>query len=252
MRRATRFTTRSTLMAVGILVAAAGMYAALNLGQAAPPAPPAPPQPDAPIVVNVPPSTPLAARFVPAHAPSAREEVLVAMPPVAVTGSPVRDLVVWDGGAGRGWCAPKESALIAPSIPAMARNGHAVVHLHGDGKTWAYFGWNWGARFPGGCSDISGMRSLLVAIRMDGSVKPDSLCIALICSPTKAATRDIDILSRFPAISDGAWHELALPLGEMATGSGFDLHTACEIKVSLVSHRALATDVYLDAIGFAR
>jgi photosystem II stability/assembly factor-like uncharacterized protein len=168
-----------------------------------------------------------------------------------------RDLMVWNGdevAKGGGWNWPKDPPTVVPTITnTIVRQGKAALHLHGEGSNGASFGWNWLAWFPGdGGTDLTGMKTLLLSIRVDGAAKPESLRIALNCSSTKKASKEIDLIPRYPGITDGAWHEVAIPLDDMTVGSEFDPKKAWEINVLTGAKVPLNEDIYLDEIGFAR
>jgi photosystem II stability/assembly factor-like uncharacterized protein len=170
---------------------------------------------------------------------------------------PVRDLMVWNGdevAKGAGWNWPKDGPTLAPAITnTVVRQGKAALHLHGEGSNGASFGWNWLSWYPGdGGTDLSGMKTLLLAIRVEGMAKPESLRIALNCSSSKKGTKEIDLVPRMPTVTDGAWHEVAIPLDEMAAGTEFDVKKAWEIDILTSAKIPLNTDIYLDEIGFAR
>jgi hypothetical protein len=169
----------------------------------------------------------------------------------------VRDLMVWNGdevAKGAGWVWPKDPPTLAPAITnTVVRQGKAALHLHGEGSTGAAFGWNWQAWFPTDSgTDLTGMKTLLLSIRVEGMVKPESLRICLNCSSSKKATKEIDLIQRYPGITDGAWHEVSVLLDDMTVGTEFDPKKAWEINVLTGAKALLNEDIYLDEIGFAR
>jgi hypothetical protein len=170
-----------------------------------------------------------------------------------------RDLMVWDGAElGGGWRAPGSPATLIPVRDANEqRHGHAVVHGHGEGSNFATFGWNWIAWLPAdGGTDLTGMRTLIFAIRMVGDPVAESVRVALVASSGKSAgkstSKEVDIVRVVPSVRDGAWHEVAVPLASLIEGSSFNAKKAWEINIITWSKSTRTVDIYLDEIGFAR
>ncbi len=165
-----------------------------------------------------------------------------------------RDLMVWDGAElGGGWRAPGPPTLVPARAANERRHGHAVVHCHGEGSNFANFGWNWIGWFPSdGGTDVSAMRSLIFAIRIVGDPVCDSVRVALNTSAGKASSNEVDIVRLVPAVRDGAWHEVEVPLASLLDASPFNARKAWELKLLTWSKGTRTVDIYLDEIGFAR
>jgi hypothetical protein len=168
----------------------------------------------------------------------------------------VRDLMVWNGdefAKGAGWMDPKGGPTLLPAITnTIVRQGKAALRLHGEAVNAASFGWNWFSWNPAdGGTDVSGMKTLLLAIRVDGVVKPTVLRLSLNCSTGKVASKSVDLIALYPGLCDATWKEVAIPLEEFTTGSAFDPKKAWEIDIFVQAKTPLNNDIYLDEIGFA-
>jgi hypothetical protein len=260
-RRARQFNKFSLLVVVITLLLAGAIALSLRPGAA-----PASAMPMAQLDPPRPAETALPAPAAAADGPSAPsvQPAAAAPPPplpppaafvAASARSLHRDLLVWDGAAvGGGWRAPPNPPNLAPIRDANERrHGHAVVHCHGEGSNFANFGWNWSGWFPAdGGTDLTGMRSLIFAIRMVGDPACDSVRVALVASSGKPASNEVDVVQLVPAVRDGAWHEVEVPLASLLAGSAFNARKAWEIKILTWSKGTRTVDIYLDEIGFAR
>lgn len=168
-----------------------------------------------------------------------------------------RDVMVWNGdeaARGGGWMWPKDPPMVMPALTnEVVRQGKGALKLHAAGGNAATFGWNWCSWFPSDSgTDISGMKTLLLAMRIDGASKPDSVRIVLQCSSTKKPSKEAVLVTIVPTLADGAWHEVAVPLAELIDGTEFDAKKAWEFDLSVSGKAALDTDVYIDEVGFAK
>jgi hypothetical protein len=254
-RRARQFNKFSLLVVVITLLLAGVMAVSLRPGAAVTVAVPAA-QADVhrPVVPGIPAQPP--SLSAPVVQPTAAPPPLP--PPSAFVAAPARsmhrDLMVWDGAElGGGWRAPGPPTLVPARDANERRHGHAVVHCHGEGSNFANFGWNWIGWFPAdGGTDLSGMSTMIFAIRIVGDPVADSVRVALISSSSKASSTEVDIVKLVPTVRDGAWHEVVVPFASLTEGSTFNVRKAWEFKVLTWSKGTRTADVYLDEIGFAR
>jgi hypothetical protein len=166
-----------------------------------------------------------------------------------------RDLTVWvagDPARANGWSWPKEPLTLSPAVAAnVVHQGRSVLHMHTEGGKVAVWGWNWLGWYPPEGTDISGMKELLVAVRIDGADKPTSVRLGLDCSARKT-TKEYELMPHYAGLTDGGWHEVAVPLAEIVSGSEFDPHQAWELKLIVEAAAPVKADIYIDDIGFAR
>jgi hypothetical protein len=166
-----------------------------------------------------------------------------------------RDLTVWvagDPARANGWSWPKEPLTLSPALATDVRHqGRSVLRLHTEGGKVAVWGWNWLGWYPPEGTDISGMKELLVAVRIDGADKPTSVRLGLDCSARKT-TKEYELMPHYAGLTDGGWHEVAVPLAEIINGSEFDPHKAWELKLIVEAAALVQADIYVDDIGFAR
>jgi hypothetical protein len=202
------------------------------------PSVPVPRHPDAPLVVTDPTAAP----------------VLNATPADA-TQAVARDQMVWSGGdparAG-GWSDPKMPLTANPALDATVQyHGKSVIRLHIDGARTAVFGWNWLGWYPETeAADITAMKSVLLAIRVDGTSTPTSLRIGLEGTARKPSN-EYDLMQHYAGLTDGQWHEVAVPIEALVAGSAFDPHHTWELRVIAESTGAMVADVLVADVGFA-
>jgi hypothetical protein len=199
-------------------------------------------------------SAPSAQTVLPAEAPTPPTLPPPTVSMAAQAHSLHRDLMVWDGAErGGGWRVPGPPNLVPFRDADERHHGHAVVHCHGDGGNVVTFGWNWIGWFPAdGGTDLTGMRTLIFAIRIVSDPVVDSVRVALSSSTKKASSNMVDILQLAPTVRNGAWHDVDVLLTSLIDGSAFDAHKAWDIKILTSFHGARTVDIYLDEIGFAR
>jgi hypothetical protein len=166
-----------------------------------------------------------------------------------------RDLTVWvagDPARANGWSWPKEPLTSAPAVAAAVRHqGRSALRMHTEGGKIAIWGWNWLGWFPPAGTDISSMKDLLVAVRIEGADKPTSVRLGLDCA-TRKYTKEYELMPHYAGLTDGGWHEVSVPLAEIVDGSEFDPHKAWELRLIVEAAALVKADIYVDDIGFAR
>jgi hypothetical protein len=175
---------------------------------------------------------------------------------LAVEPVPARDLMVWNGdevakGGGFNW--PEKAGMTKPApTNDGARAGKAALKFHLEAVRQGGFGWNWHGWFPKDAgTDISAMAAVVLAVRVDGAAKPDSLSVSLKSNNGKQS-KEADLVALYPGLLDGQWHEAVVPLTAILPGGELDLAKAWEIVVSATAKADMTCDIYLDEVGFAK
>ena len=169
---------------------------------------------------------------------------------------PTRDLLVWNGdeeAKGGGWLWPEQAPMTKPAPAATAaRVGKMGLAMHIEGVPTCGFGWNWFGWFPKEAgTDISAMGSLLLTIRVDGSVKPTALRVQ-VKSNDNQGTAEVDLLPLYPTLCDGRWHEVAVPLATLRASGKLDPTKAWELCIATSAPTAMTCDISIDEIGFSK
>jgi hypothetical protein len=167
-----------------------------------------------------------------------------------------RDLLVWNGdeeAKGGGWLWPEQAPMVKPAPAASAaRIGKQGLAMHVEGVPTMGFGWNWFGWFPKeAASDISAMRTLVFAIRVDGASKPTAVRVQ-VKSNDNQGSAEVDLLPLYPTLCDGKWHEIAVPLATLQASGKLDATKAWELAFALSAPAAITCDVSIDEIGFAK
>jgi hypothetical protein len=175
--------------------------------------------------------------------------------------------MVWDGEdadtRARGWaaCEEKESCLAQLTVKSGAgRNGSMGLELAAKGKKWIGFGWNWFGWWPDNAgTDISTYKSLRFWLKVSaepGKQKPprETLRVSLRGSSKggKDATASVAVGDYAPALLDGEWHEIVMPLEPLFRGDGetFDNEKAWELDFGAWTTDECEYTLAIDEVAF--
>jgi NPCBM/NEW2 domain len=169
------------------------------------------------------------------------------------------ELMIWDGegakggagykGFGSGGQSPLEVA------PGQGRLGAGLRARLGGGNG-ANVGWNWHSWASDDAgTDLSGFAAITLWVRFTGAAAPQKVVMRLSCSPREPARRtvDIELVARQPGLMDGAWHQVMVPLAELAPqGHNFDRAKAWEVSFDISSTANMEGSIDIDEIGAVR
>jgi Concanavalin A-like lectin/glucanases superfamily/Bacterial Ig domain len=173
------------------------------------------------------------------------------------SGGTQREVMLWDGegpATGGGWSVPAEARIALQD--AVACHGTHALQFHVSGSNYANCGWNWrswGAGSP--ADDATAHACVIVALKVDGTAKPNSIRLVLRSPRPEDHNRSgdsdaIDLLPYCPTLLDGAWHDVAIPVKDItAKDAGFDLHHLFELSLFMNAPGAMESDVYIDDLG---
>jgi len=170
--------------------------------------------------------------------------------------------VVWDGeshATGKAWadCDQKPGCKSALAVePARGRAGTAALSLRGDGPGWIGGGWNFFGWWPKDAGlDVSAETHLVFWLRGEAptaEAAPAALTVSLRCSGAEqceSAGVEIQKYVTTDRPFDGAWHEVAIPLADLAK-NGFNPRTVWELVLGTWSNAPKSFALSVDDVGF--
>ena len=162
------------------------------------------------------------------------------------------DVTVWDGEGfadGHGWIAPQGKNSLKPSS-ADHYNGKQSLECHVEGNASTSAGWNWADWQMGGVTDTTGFDSLAFYVKITGD-KPAKMQVGLACGPDKTGSANVDIAAYTPDYLDGQWHQVIVPLKDLAKGK-FDPKTTYEIRFLSNQASESSFNMYVDVVRFLK
>jgi len=195
-----------------------------------------------------------AAATVAAAAPTTSPEV-----GAAAAGDLSKPLVVWNGDdvspTAKEWasCDTKPCTATMQPTPKVGMNGSTGLEFKASCKGgYVGFGWNWTSWYKGGASNITGRKLLKFAIQITATspeVAPsaDGIRVRLGCAKQDKCGKLVQSLGKYdPKVTDGAWHEITIPLVDMksedkdewddASAWEFQLHNWAPTPREFVAH----------------
>jgi hypothetical protein len=151
---------------------------------------------------------------------------------------PGQRIVVWNGeqaNTGAGWVNPTNSTIRAQSVEAHSGNRAVEFKFKDSSGKWLGAGWNWCAFLTGPHgTDITGMKNFNFWIKAKGKVA--DLQINLLCNGKmfdlpEHHTAKVSVLKYCPRFTDGAWHQVSIPLVDLKPPDGFDPVHVAELQM---------------------
>lgn len=189
-----------------------------------------------------------------AATPAAATDVAAADP-----GDLSKPLVVWNGDdvspTAKEWasCDTKPcSATLQPTANVGASGSMGLEFKASCKSGYVGFGWNWTSWYKGGTSNITGRKLLKFSIQITSAspeVAPaaDGIRVRLGCAKVEKCGKLVSSLAKYdPKVTDGAWHEITIPLVDMKTEDKdvwddasaweFQLHNWAPVPRDFVAH----------------
>ena len=176
---------------------------------------------------------------------------------IAAGGATINCLVVWDGeqaAKGSGWThATGAGEVTLRPQTAVAHSGHTALEMRCKGAQWLGAGWNWVAFTKGAGTDVRTMKRFTLWIKCSG--KGGDLQINLLCGGQEFDTPEhhtdkVHLLKYCPTLLDGQWHQVAIPLADLHTVTGYDPTKVCELQLGLLADEPVDCSFFIDDIGF--
>ena len=171
--------------------------------------------------------------------------------PAAVPGK----IVVWDGGrlnGGKSWVSPQTGTNSFLSQPAETDTNKTQLEFHGSGPLYIGGGWNWRGYWPPTIgTDTTTNRNLAFWLKVSGSAKPDILHVCLGSAGSTNTSRHVDIAGYAEDVADGQWHEVVIPLPDLADpASDFNPAKTWELQFHTWSPTARDFSLLVNEIAF--
>jgi hypothetical protein len=163
-------------------------------------------------------------------------------------------LVIWPGEAadkGVSWAGPADSHAALAVQKGQGREGKPALEFRSEGAGWRGCLWNWHGWWPEGAGTDIGPRShLCFWIKAEGQ-QPDSLDVGLGSADGKK-TGLVSIAQYVPAVWDGKWHEVVVPLKDIYAKekTEFNPAKARELDLNTWSHQPHKFTVLFGEISF--
>jgi len=171
-------------------------------------------------------------------------------------GNPKRT-IVWDGEAhdrGGSWVNPTTSTFLRTHGDAHSGNTSLELKFH-DKNIWIGCGFDWFDWKTGRTlgTDTSKMSNLNFWIKTTG-LKED-LQVQLLCNGDVVDTPEhhapkMSIAKYCPTFRDGKWHEVVIPLRDMAYPKGYDPKVVTMIDFGFNAEGEANGSIFLDDIAF--
>jgi hypothetical protein len=183
--------------------------------------------------------------------------LFVAVSCPAAEHAPIHRVVVWDGeqaARGSGWTNTTGSGEVRlRTQTAVAHSGNAALEIRCRGDKWLGAGWNWVAYTKGEGTDVRGLKRLTLWIKCSG--KGGDLQFNLLCGGQEFDTPEhhtekVHLLKYCPALLDGQWHQVTVPLADLKTVAGYDPTKVCELQMGLLASEPVDCSYFIDDIAF--
>jgi len=177
---------------------------------------------------------------------------------IAAGGAGTNRVSAWNGeqaAKGSGWThADGNGAVTLRPQTIVAHSGNTALEMRCQGaKQWLGAGWNWTAFTKGAGTDVRTMKRLTLWVKCAG--KGGDLQINLLCGGQEFDTPEhhttkVHLLKYCPALLDGQWHQVAIPLADLRTVPGYDPTRVCELQMGLPADEPVDCSFFIDDIGF--
>jgi hypothetical protein len=174
------------------------------------------------------------------------------LPPgdAAFAASTAGRLTVWDGEGfndGKGWMG----GGTLDRVEGDAHSGNAALDFHIDGGKAAQGGWNWHNWAQSGLTDIREFSRLVFWAKLTAPAGAlDKISVCLNCGPNKTSSRTAPLATFAADLSDGAWHEVAIPLSALIPAPGYTPETTYELRVLADLPAGAKAELLIDDISF--
>jgi hypothetical protein len=172
-------------------------------------------------------------------------------------GSYTKRVVVWDGethSKGSSWVNPTTSTFLKTQGDAHSGNTALELKFH-DKQVWIgcgfdWFDWKTGRKLG---TDTSKMTNLNLWIKSNGLT--EDLQLQLLCNGDVVDTPEhhapkMSVVKYCPSFRDGKWHEVVIPLRDMAYPKGYDPKVVTMIDFGFYTQGEATGSILIDDIAF--
>jgi len=169
----------------------------------------------------------------------------------------INRIIAWDGeqaARGSGWTnANGHGEVTLRPQTAVAHSGNTALEMRCKGTLWLGAGWNWVAFTKGEGTDVRSMKRLTFWVECSG--QGSDMQINLLCGGQELDTPEhhtskVGLLKYCPALLDGQWHQIAIPLTDLNTVPGYDPTKVCELQMGVPAEKPVDCSFFIDDIGF--
>jgi hypothetical protein len=176
-----------------------------------------------------------------------------------------KPLVVWNGDdvspTAKQWASCDTQPCTASLEPAPTAGSHGTIGLENKvkvGKGYAGFGWNWTSWYAAGATNITGRKNLKFQFKLvpaSPELAPDgnAIRVGIRCAKQDKCGKEIGSITKYePKATDGQWHQVTIPLGDMKVEDKgiWDDGSAWELGIHNWQPTPREFVVYVDDITF--
>jgi hypothetical protein len=162
---------------------------------------------------------------------------------------------LWDGdvvAGGKGWVGPMDGTSAWVVQTQVAHTGKTAMLFHSKSAGWTGGGWNWCGWNPADPGvDATKYSTMAVWIKADWKgAKPDNVWMKLVCSHFKKESTNVDMLKFEPALLNGAWHQVVIPVTEFSLDATkqFDPAKLWQIEIHTFTKEEHDFNIYVDEV----
>jgi hypothetical protein len=172
-------------------------------------------------------------------------------------GTYTKRIVVWDGEThdkGSSWVNPTTSTFLRTQSDAHSGKTALELKFH-DKQIWIGWGFDWfdwkTGRTVG--TDTSKMTNLNFWIKSSGlteDLQTQLLCNGDVVDTPEHHAPKMSIAKYCPTFRDGKWHEIVIPLSDMAYPKGYDPKVVTMIDFGFYTEGEANGSIFIDDIAF--
>jgi hypothetical protein len=181
--------------------------------------------------------------------------------PAAAAAPAGQRVVAWDGdqvAAGSGWGHAEAPATATIQMQmAQVHGGTKALEFRVKGAKWLGAGWNWAAFELNKGVDVSAMTNFTFWIKTAGAKPASELQFNLLSNGTtppvdqpERHSQRVNVVTYCPQLFDGQWHEVVVPLKDLAFPATFDATKVCEIQLGLWAQDEVDSSFFIDDLAF--
>ncbi|MEO5975972.1 MAG: hypothetical protein ABIS36_02160 [Chryseolinea sp.] len=137
-----------------------------------------------------------------------------------LTSKPTK-LVLWNGESnspGVGWVSPEGDSMSIAQQDTIFRSSKNSVAIHmARHHVFLEAGWQWSAWTATVETNIKSYIKINLSVKVDGPIRPDDMMLSLASPGDHHTTQRVSLKLYDPALMDGNWHDLSIPLADLFT-----------------------------------
>jgi hypothetical protein len=180
-------------------------------------------------------------------------------PPVAVATKPAQPtrVVVWDGETAKNfgaWANPPTSSYEPKTGEAHSGNT-ALEFKFNDQNVWIgcgfhWFDWKKGTNVGTDVRSMTHLTFWIKAVGSTGDLDAQLLCNGEVLDTPEHHTSKARVALYCPTYRDGQWHEVAIPLADLAQPEGFDPKIVSQLDLGINPSGKVSGSFLIDDIAF--